>query len=101
MPLVRIKPGLSHAHYTAGEVFVASPAEVVSFGDKFEKVEPEPEPIAPVVADIATVEVVDGYDATPAAIRIAAECGLDLSTVTGAGKDGRVTAGDVRAAMEE
>ena len=127
MTLVRVKTGLSHAHYEAGEVFDASPAEVVSFGDKFEMVETETETMetAPIVVgpkgetetpsedvrevaitDVKVVETVPslevaiGDEATPAARRLADEAGLDLSGVHGTGKDGRVTAGDVRAAME-
>ena len=104
MTLVRVKTGLSHAHCTAGEVFDASPAEVVSFGDKFEMVETETasEGVGEVAvtAELGESGVAIGDEATPAARRLADEAGLDLSGVHGTGKDGRVTAGDVRAVME-
>ena len=51
---VKVKPGLSHAQYTAGEVFDASPAEMESFGDKFDPVEnyvPPESKEAPIPAD--------------------------------------------------
>ena len=48
---------------------------------------------------MATAAVLEAV-ATPAARRLAGEAGLDLSTVRGTGRDGRVTAGDVRAARE-
>lgn len=91
MPLVRIKPGLSHAHYSAGDVFDASPAEVVSFGDKFILVEEEPESKPPIVE----------IDATPSARVLAQEHGisLTLSAITGSGKDGRITKADVEALL--
>lgn len=40
----------------------------------------------------------DAVNATPAAISLAEELGVDLSTVTGTGADGRITVADVRAA---
>lgn len=39
-------------------------------------------------------------EATDAAEELAAELGVDLATVEGTGKDGRVTVADVRAAAE-
>jgi pyruvate/2-oxoglutarate dehydrogenase complex dihydrolipoamide acyltransferase (E2) component len=47
----------------------------------------DPEPTTPV-------------DATPSARKLAAKAGLDLASVKGTGKDGRITAGDVRRALE-
>ncbi len=41
----------------------------------------------------------DGEGASPAARKIAAEKGLDLSVIDGSGKDGRVTKGDALAAV--
>lgn len=40
-------------------------------------------------------------DATPAAEELAAQEGIDLSTVKGTGKEGRITKGDVDAAVTE
>ena len=37
------------------------------------------------------------YDATDSAVELAAELGVDLSTVTGSGADGRITKADVEA----
>jgi len=95
MPLVRIKPGLSHAHYSAGDEFDASPAEVESFGDKFVLVvEDEPKPVRVVTS---WTEIV----ATPAARRLAQEHGLSplLSNIIGTGKNGTITKADVRAML--
>lgn len=40
-----------------------------------------------------TVEI----DATPAAIKLAAQNGIDLTTVTGSGTDGRILKSDIEA----
>ena len=93
MPLVKIKPGLSHAHYSAGEVFDATPAEVESFGDKFILVvedEPEPGPEPPVTSLHSS--------ATRGAIALATEHGisLPLSGITGTGQSKRITKADVQ-----
>lgn len=40
-------------------------------------------------------------DATEGAEELAAELGIDLATVEGTGKDGRITKGDVEAAAGE
>lgn len=100
MPLVKIKPGLSHARYSAGDEFDASPAEMESFGDKFILVvEPEHEKPKPPVVET---------DATLGARKLAQEHGVNLalSGVIGSGKDGKITKADVvtlldnQAAME-
>jgi len=39
-------------------------------------------------------------DATPRAIQVAIQYDIDLAEVTGTGKDGKITLGDVRAAMD-
>lgn len=39
-------------------------------------------------------------DATEAAVALAEENGVDLGAITGTGKDGRITVGDVRAVLE-
>lgn len=46
-----------------------------------------------------TVESAE-VDATEGAEDLAAELGIDLATVEGTGKDGRITKGDVEAAAE-
>jgi len=127
---VKIKPGLSHAQYKAGEVFDASPAEVESFGDKFDVVEQYvasdadtprlvkisgPNVVAGIFTEPATFDVdaaplanlVQSFGAPPeinatdAAIKLAAENpGVVLAEVAGSGKDGRITTADVRKALD-
>lgn len=100
MPLVKVKPGLSHGYYStvtkalayhqAGDEFDASPAEVESFGDKFVLVvESESEP--PLVK----------VNATRGAIRLAAEHGisLTLSDIVGTGRNGKIIQADVEALL--
>jgi len=103
MPLVRIKPGLSHGYYdpvaqalayhSAGDEFDATPAEMEAFGDKFILVvgpaPDEPEPRAMWVG------------ATPSANKLAQEhsISLPLSGIVGTGKDGRITKADVEALL--
>ena len=96
MTLVRIKPGLSHAHYSAGDEFDASPAEMESFGDKFILVV-ETKPVT-VVEMVAMAEV----DATPGARKLAEEHGvsLALSAITGTGKGSKITKADVQALLD-
>lgn len=43
----------------------------------------------------------DGIDATPSARALATEYGIDLSTIPGTGKDGRITRGDVEPFIED
>ena len=106
MPLVKVKPGLSHGYYStvtralayhrAGDEFDASPAEMESFGDKFILVEEdEPEPVTPEPPNVKA-------SATLGARKLAQGHGisLPLSGITGSGKDGRITARDVRKAAE-
>ena len=57
---------------------------------------PTTAPVAAVV-DEAPADAVE-VKATAAAVALAAELGVDLSAVTGTGKEGRVTADDVRKA---
>ena len=52
-------------------------------------------PLSPV--SVVPVEV----DATPRAVELAEELGVDLAAVQGSGADGRIIAGDVRSAAEE
>jgi len=104
--LVRIKPGLSHAHYSAGDVFDASPAEIEAFGDKFERVlpvPPAPLPPPPIVVSEETIgqtaTVRQKVEATSKAAALAMEHGVDLAGVTGTGRDGRITLADVEAVL--
>ena len=50
--------------------------------------------------DVSVEEVSHAAAATAGAVTLAAELGVDLSTIEGTGKDGKITAGDVRAAAE-
>ena len=50
-------------------------------------------------AKAAAEEEVEEGNATAGALELAAEHGLDLSEITGTGKDGRVTKADVEAAV--
>jgi 2-oxoglutarate dehydrogenase E2 component (dihydrolipoamide succinyltransferase) len=62
-----------------------------------------PAPPAPVVAPVQVsvpAPVAAAAPVAPSVRRIAAETGLDTSTVAGSGKDGRVTKGDALAALE-
>lgn len=106
MPLVKVKPGLSHGYYdvgrqshayhSAGDVFDATPAELESFGDKFILVEDFPEQeVTEMLAAIASQNV----DATPSGRKLAMEHGISLalSNIVGTGKDGRITQVDVQA----
>jgi pyruvate dehydrogenase E2 component (dihydrolipoamide acetyltransferase) len=63
---------------------------------KTEKKEPEAEQRPPIVEKLEEARV----KASPVARRIAAELGVDLSTVKGTGPEGRVTETDVRAAAK-
>lgn len=40
-------------------------------------------------------------EATDAAVALAREAGIDLQTVAGTGKDGKITIGDVRSAVDD
>lgn len=96
MPLVRIKPNVTHRVaeklLKAGDEFDASPAEMESFGDKFELVEPElitPEP--PLVKIDATLGA--------RALAQAHSVSLTLSDIVGTGKDGKIVKADVQALL--
>lgn len=54
---------------------------------------------SPVPPALAQTEA-DAAEATDAAEELAAELGVDLASIEGTGKDGRVTVADVRAAAE-
>ena len=61
---------------------------------------PAPAPVAAPVPAAAPAAVAASAPVAPSVRRIAAETGLDTSTVAGSGKDGRVTKGDALAALE-
>ena len=61
---------------------------------------PAPAPVAAPAPEPAPAPVAAAAPVAPSVRRIAAETGLDTSTVAGSGKDGRVTKGDALAALE-
>ena len=86
-----VLPGTLLGRVTAGSAASApSPAAAASAPAPKPAPAPAPDP-APVAAAAAQA---------PSVRRIAAETGLDASTVAGTGKDGRVTKGDALAALE-
>jgi 2-oxoglutarate dehydrogenase E2 component (dihydrolipoamide succinyltransferase) len=64
---------------------------------------PAPAPAAPAVAVVAAAAKAPPSEAplAPSVRKISAESGIDASTVPGSGKDGRVTKGDMLAAIEK
>jgi len=67
---------------------------------------PRAEAPAAVEAPTAAVEAPDApdageYDITPAAAELAAEHGIDLSTIEGSGKDGRILKSDIDRVIKE
>jgi 2-oxoglutarate dehydrogenase E2 component (dihydrolipoamide succinyltransferase) len=58
-------------------------------------------PTAPAPAAAAPAAAAKSTEQSPAVRRVAAETGVDVSKVSGTGKAGRVTKGDVLAAVEE
>ena len=64
---------------------------------------PSPPPAAAAPATAAAVQKAPPADAplAPSVRKISAESGIDAATVTGSGKDGRVTKGDMLAAIEK
>src|SRR5882672_1886159 len=74
----------------------ASPAKPTP---KLEKSSPAAAP-PPAPAPPAAKAVPAGMPAPPSVRKLATETGLDVSTVPGSGKDGRVTKGDMMAAIE-
>lgn len=75
--------------------------EIVEDGEAAEM----PESPAPAAAQIINgkgeVVLAAGVDATDTALAIAMAAGIDLSTVKGSGKNGRILAADVEAAARE
>lgn len=50
------------------------------------------------LAEYISTDVEEGIKATASAVELAAELGVDLSSVEGTGKDGKITKPDVEAA---
>jgi large subunit ribosomal protein L21 len=69
--------------------------QVGSGKSKKPKAAPEPKE-APAAAEAEAPTI----DATPTAVELAAEAGIDLATLTGTGKDGRILKSDVQAAIK-
>jgi pyruvate dehydrogenase E2 component (dihydrolipoamide acetyltransferase) len=63
---------------------------------------PPPVAVPPAVGDPSPADVRRGSDGfvSPVAARLAAEHGIDLATVAGSGRDGRVTRRDIEAAVD-
>jgi 2-oxoglutarate dehydrogenase E2 component (dihydrolipoamide succinyltransferase) len=89
-----VVPGTVLGIVTEGATASAAPAAA----PKAAAPAPAPAPVA--AAAPAPVAVAAAAPVSPAPARIAAENNLDLSTVAGTGKDGRVTKGDALAALE-
>ncbi len=87
-----VLPGALLGRVTAGAAASPSAPAPVAAPVAAPFVAPVPAPIPAPVAAAAPV--------APSVRRIAAETGLDTSTVAGSGKDGRVTKGDALAALE-
>jgi len=63
--------------------------------------EPKAEPEAEAPSSEAVAEAIDEVDITPAAAELAEENRIDVSTIEGTGKDGRVLKSDVQMAIEQ
>jgi 2-oxoglutarate dehydrogenase E2 component (dihydrolipoamide succinyltransferase) len=80
----------------------AKPAAATASAAKPAAAAPPPQPAAPVSAQTAAAKAPPS-DAplAPSVRRLSAESGIDASTVPGSGKDGRITKGDMLAAIEK
>jgi multifunctional 2-oxoglutarate metabolism enzyme len=88
------------ATVTVGQVIARMTATEGAPTAPAEPEQPEqPEPVEP-VASAAPASIPDGGNASPVARRIAAQQGIDLSTVTGTARGGRIMKADVLAAAE-
>jgi len=102
MPLVKIRSNVTHRVteklLKAGDVFDASPAEMESFGDKFEPVEDDEWNVTEMVVEETEPKLEPKpISATRGAIGLAVEHGISLflSGITGSGRDRRITKADV------
>ena len=91
-----VVPGTVLGVVTEGATASAAPAAAAP---KAAAPAPAPAP-TPAPAPAPAAAAPTAAPVSPAPARIAAETGLDLSKVTGTGKDGRVTKGDALAALE-
>jgi len=90
-----VVPGTVLGIVTEGATASAASAAPAAAAPKAAAPAPAPAPVAAAApAPVAAAPV------SPAPARVAAENSLDLSTVAGTGKDGRVTKGDALAALE-
>jgi 2-oxoglutarate dehydrogenase E2 component (dihydrolipoamide succinyltransferase) len=87
--LGEIKDGAGAAKPAAKPAQAAAPAAA-----------PPPAAAAPVASAPAAKPAAPAMPAPPSVRKLAAESGIDASTVPGSGKDGRVTKGDMLAAIE-
>lgn len=67
---------------------------------KYNAKEIPPAPPAPVAVNVPA-QAADEPRATAEAIEMAAEAGIDLATIAGSGKNGKITKNDVEAAIEK
>jgi len=81
----------------------AKPAPAAASAKAAAPAAPPPPPAAPAPAPAAAAPKAPPSDAplAPSVRKISAETGIDASTVPGSGKDGRVTKGDMLAAIEK
>jgi 2-oxoglutarate dehydrogenase E2 component (dihydrolipoamide succinyltransferase) len=78
----------------------AAPAKSAPKPEKSSPVTAAPPPPPPSPAPPAAKAAPAGMPVPPSVRKLATETGLDVSTVPGSGKDGRVTKGDMMAAIE-
>lgn len=91
---VKVKDGVKYGvggKYAAGTVLEVTEAELSAFQDKLE-------PLA--TANWPELVAFESPEPTEAAKKFAAENGVDLTAITGTGKNERITLSDVKAAME-
>lgn len=93
--------GILHIYVGEGQE-VAVGTVIGEIGDAARKAQTAPAtvaPAAPAVSDVAKVSARKKVLASPKAKQLAAEHGIDLSTITPSGADGIISAGDVEQAI--
>lgn len=96
----RVKPSCRHGkdrRYGPGDIVMLTEFEAEGFSDKLELVGPVPF----TETESEEVALSEAIDATPAAVELAAELGVDLSNVSGSGAGGRILVKDIEAALDE
>src|SRR5829696_8739089 len=96
--LGQIKEGAGAAKPAAGAT--GRPDQKSSTTSPINAAEEEPKPRVPPKADAEPRSKAPDTPLAPSVRKLAAESGMDASTVPGSGKDGRVTKGDMMAAIE-